>query len=63
LQRPFPEIRIFRPNCALPSNKVTRSPDSAATMAAIIPAAPPPTTMVSTDFNVVHQRQKYLKKQ
>jgi len=47
LQRPFPVIISFRRGLSFRSNTRTFEPHSAAVMAAIIPAAPPPTTQTS----------------
>ena len=44
LHRPFPVIYSFRPTLGLRSTRQTWAPRRAAVMAAIMPAAPPPTT-------------------
>ena len=44
LQRPFPVILSFFPSRSFGSSKRTEAPSSAAEMAAIIPAGPPPIT-------------------
>jgi hypothetical protein len=48
LQRPPPEIRIFRPGRPLWSSSSTRRARRPASSAAIMPAAPAPTTNTST---------------
>ena len=47
LQRPPPEIAIFRPTRAFCSSSATRRPRRPAVSAHIRPAAPPPITMTS----------------
>ena len=47
LQRPPPEMRIFRPGCALCSSSSTRRLRWPATAAHISPAAPAPSTITS----------------
>ena len=49
LQRPPPEIKIFRPTCALCSTTKTRRPRFPASMAQKSPAAPAP-IMIESNF-------------
>ena len=50
LHRPLPVMYSFRPTFWLRSMRVTAAPCRAAQMAAIMPAAPPPTTTISGRF-------------
>ena len=56
LQRPPPEIAIFRPTRALCSSSATRRPRRPAVKAHINPAAPPPQTKVDTSNPLFQER-------
>jgi hypothetical protein len=51
LQRPPPLIRILRPPSGVRSSSIVEAPASAAKMAAMMPAAPAPTTMTALSVN------------
>jgi hypothetical protein len=53
LQRPFPVISNLRPGRSIFSSNNTLWPSSAARPAAINPAAPAPTTIVSNVFSKI----------